>query len=186
MSQSSNRNCLLKHPPQLSTRASPKEVRWDSQTLQLKAGWAKYSMKWRICQCCWGPLTPFGVWSCILHFSYQDGVPEKSSVAIGAVRWFSLSTSHLLAVWRLSGVCFKENDEYPIQLLRMSCIQFPFELKPLSAGPRWRSVRSVARTKWHLSSFPQLIPRQECLGFAFASTGDGMLWASKCMGFLDR
>jgi len=27
----------------------------------------------------------------------KDGVPEKSSVAIGAVRWFSLSTSHLLA-----------------------------------------------------------------------------------------
>ena len=41
MSQSSNRKCLLKHPPQLSTPASPKEVRWDSQTLQLKAGWAK-------------------------------------------------------------------------------------------------------------------------------------------------
>ena len=36
-------------------------------------------------------------------------------------------------------------------LLRTSCIQFPFELKPLSAGPRWRSICNVANTKWHLS-----------------------------------
>lgn len=122
---------ILQHSP---VTPAPKEVRWDSQTLQLKAGWAKY---W------WGPLTPLGLWSCIFLFPYQDGVPEKSSVAIGAVRWFSLSTSHLLAVWRLSGVCFKEKEEYPIKLLRMSFIQFPFELKPLSAGPRWRSVCGI-------------------------------------------
>ena len=90
--------------------------------------------------------------------------------------------------WQFGGsvVCastpMKESDAYPIQLLlRMSCIPFPFELKPLSAGPRWRSVCSVATMKWHLS--PQLKPRQECLGFAFASTGDGCFGHRKSWDF---
>ena len=71
-------------------------------------------------------------------FDHQDGVPEKSSVAIGAVRWFSLSTSHLLAVWRLSGVCFNsverkrrvsdptaEDELHPVSIRAQAFVWWP-------------------------------------------------------------